>query len=184
MTQMLSRIWRRKWTRREERPCYAAVAEVYRISKYILDALPSKLQKRFLHSVQNCPDHFLTIVHSDFVPSNIFSDGKIIAVIDFGIAEWTAMSPYWDIAVFTIYLERESQFRMKSSLKWLPFLRTRLLSHFFESYGEVYGANTKVWKVCCASRHFALLSAVVKSNSPDRRLLWHIRQMENYLEPG
>ncbi|NKB57656.1 MAG: phosphotransferase [Alphaproteobacteria bacterium] len=151
--------------------------------KYILDALPSGLRNRFLESVRGCPDHFLTTVHSDFAPPNIFSDGEKISVIDFGVAEWTAMSPYWDIATFVIYLTRENQFRMKSPLKWLPFLRARVLSNFFEAYGDVYGADPKVWRICCASRHFALLSALVESNTADRRFSWHIDQMQKMLEP-
>lgn len=157
------------------------------LSRYVkqrekyLRLLPKGLGEKLVEAVGNCPDHIVTIVHSDFSPHNILSDGKSLSVIDFGINEWTRMSPYWDIATLSIALERIFLFGLRNPLRWIPPLRNQVVSRFTDSSTDVYPDDPRVWRACCATRHFALWGGIVDSNTYDPRLSWHLKRLEEYL---
>jgi hypothetical protein len=149
--------------------------------KYIFNLFPTTLQKSFLDTVECCPDHIVSPIHSDFSPENILSNGKKISVIDFGVEEWVEMSPYWDIATFIIAIERDFFFRYKSPLRWIPILRRHLLEKFSKAYGGDTPRNLAVWRICYAARHFALLSSKADSPITDPIRIWHIAEIEKML---
>ena len=146
-----------------------------------LEVLPERLGEKLVDMVGNCPDHTVTIVHSDFSPHNILSNGENLSVIDFGINEWTEMSPYWDIATLSIALERIFRFAFRNPLRWMPPLRKQVVSRFTNSYGDVYPDNPYVWHACCATRHFALLGGIIDSSINDPRIAWHMKRLEECL---
>ncbi len=46
----------------------------------------------------------VVVTHGDYSASNLLWDGRGLAIIDFGISEWTEMSPFWDVATFLVTL--------------------------------------------------------------------------------
>jgi hypothetical protein len=78
-----------------------------------------------------------------------------VGVIDYGVSEWTEMSPHWDTITFVTMLERFSLFSLRSALFWYrPFLH-RLKRGFLQAYGSSIPAGRRSVQACLAVRHFA-----------------------------
>lgn len=168
-----------------QKTAYGSIAEP--LSRYVnirsegLKEFESDLRDSFLRAVNSCPDDIIAPAHSDYSPQNILSDGKTLSVIDFGISEWTHMSPCWDIATIQIALERDFLFRYRNPLRWLPTARKKLIEVFNDAYGPHPQYNPESWAACVATRHFTQFCGIISRDRRDPRLDWHVECMKKAL---
>ncbi|WP_162913360.1 phosphotransferase [Rhodospirillaceae bacterium SYSU D60014] len=148
-----------------------------------LDHLPALCRQRLLGLVESDLVDDIVVTHSDFSPGNILSDGRTLCVIDFGIKEWTEMSPWWDVVTILTALDRYFLFRRTCPVYWIRPLLSRLKSTFWTAYSSRPPHDQRSFLACAAVRHFSFagdLSPKALDGSPRSR--WHLAQLEQILD--
>lgn len=135
---------------------------------------------RLVQAVTSATETRLVTTHCDFSLQNILTDGRHIAVVDYGIREWTKMSPYWDVATFILDLESQARFRLKSPLHWLSSLRRRLTSSFLSAYCGPHDSSDPEWLLCAAVRYFSLFAGTIDRHGA--RATWYQSRLAGCLD--
>jgi serine/threonine protein kinase len=148
-----------------------------------LDQLPSDTRQRLLRLIQRRLVDDIAVVHGDFSPANILSDGRTICVIDFGISEWTQMSVWWDVATLLVGLDRYFLFRKSGPLYWIRPLLTKMKATFLRAYSRstLQECDNEALLVCMAVRHFTFAAGRSTISRADARDQWHLVQLERLL---
>ena len=148
-----------------------------------LDRLSPDSRRKLLRLVGGDIIDNVVVTHSDFSPGNILSNGRALCVVDFGIAEWTEMSPWWDVVTLLISLDRYFLFRRLTPLYWVRPLIARLKDRFRAAYEQAPPEDHRPVLACAAVRHFSFAgnwTADALRNDPRAR--WHAEQLERILD--
>ena len=145
-------------------------------------ALPAEPRRKLERLLSDDIRDETVVVHGDFSPQNILTDGDTLCVIDFGIREWRRMSPWWDVLTLTAILERHLLFDNGAFGAWLRPSLPRLRKAFLEAYGAAPDERAPAVRACRAVRHFSLMGTVASGSfGRSRRSLWHLRRLSNIL---
>jgi hypothetical protein len=140
-------------------------------------ALPPLVRSAFERLLAEDIIDDLVVTHSDFTPGNILTDGAKACIIDFGVREWTELSPWWDLATLDVVLERFFRCDKAVTGFWLKPLFPRIRAAFFEAYGASADKVCRSRAICTAARHLSL-GGKARAES---RYRWHIRHITNVL---
>lgn len=136
--------------------------------------LPEELRFDLLSAIEKPWLVKCSLSHGDFTSQNILINENSLCVIDFGVREWNAMMPEWDLASFLIGIRRSSMFSPLSVLRWLPYLMKECSSAFLQAYGRE--VHQKEYLLACALRHFTYFpdtDSLRVAMDWDRRSKWH-----------
>ena len=146
-----------------------------------LALLASEFRRRLCMLVGDGFEDEVVVTHGDYSASNLLWDGRGLAIIDFGISEWTEMSPFWDVATFLVTLDRYTLFSPRTTLFWFRPLLTKLKRSFLAGYGRDLPNSERAAQACLAVRHFSSAFTAGPIQAGDRRARWHLSQLEHIL---
>ena len=142
----------------------------------LLEYLPNDLSRQVESLAKTHISRNRVIIHGDYSPHNVFFDRRRICVIDFGINEWTAMSPAWDLATMTTSLERNLRFSWRSPLRWSPQRIKKIIEIFLRNYGGDFDRSSYILaSVLC---HLVGLGEERQGNLIAD---WHLRELARNL---
>lgn len=147
-----------------------------------LTLLTDRDRSRISQLVEGTGVSALCIPHGDFTPPNVLWSPQHLTILDFGVAEWSQMSPFWDCASFEIGLHRSLRFSVKGMGSWSPAIVDAAIEAFRNGYGES-AAESKARLACFAVRHLVLYGGDTRrGHAYRRRALWHRREMQRALD--
>lgn len=119
--------------------------------------------------------------HGDFTPPNVLWSLQQLTVLDFGVSEWSQMSPWWDCVSFEAGLHRALRFSPKGIGSWEPGIVDAAIMAFRHGYGEPV-TESPARQACLAIRHLVLYAGdVCRGHAYRRRALWHRCEMQRAL---
>lgn len=131
--------------------------------------------------IQSLEPEVTCVVHGDFTPPNLlWAPGKL-TVIDFGLAEWERMTPWWDYVAMRIGLASALRFSMRSPGRWLPSISRMAAQAFSDGYGDS-GAGSRARLACLAVRHLVLhANDLCNGRAYRKRAQWHKMELQKAL---
>jgi hypothetical protein len=145
-------------------------------------ALPKSIRAPFERLLAREIVDDLVVTHGDFTPGNILIDHAKVCAIDFGVREWTELSPWWDVVTLDVVLERFFRCDKAFTAFWLRPFFPRLRAAFFEGYGASFHENSEARAICTAARHLSLAGVpAARPAGLALRYRWHLRRMAEAL---
>ena len=138
----------------------------------LLEYLPGDLGRQLESWAKTHIIRTRAIIHGDYSPHNVLIDRRRICVIDFGIEEWTEMSPVWDLATMTTSLEKNLRFSWRSPFRWSQKRIKKIIEVFLKSYGCDIDRNS--YGLGCALCH---LVAFGEERQGSPTAIWHLREL-------
>lgn len=132
--------------------------------------------------IQSLEPEATCVVHGDFTPPNLlWAPGKL-TVIDFGVAEWERMTPWWDYVAMQVGLVSALRFSIKSPGRWFPSIAQMATQAFSDGYGAAETSSRRTRLACLAVRHLVLHTEdMSKGRTYRRRAQWHRLELQNAL---
>ncbi len=124
------------------------------------------------------------VAHADYTPLNVMWSPGRIAVIDFGLPEFSRVTPCWDYVSMQLGLISMLRYAPKSPGWWIPGIASMAVNAFRAGYGDVAG-SVGALRACLAIRHLVHYAAD-RRNGPRywRRARWHRQALARAIDPS
>lgn len=143
-----------------------------------LALVDDRTRNRIIELAEGLEPGTLCTPHGDFTPPNILWSTRQLTILDFGVSEWSQMSPWWDCVSFEVGLHRALRFSPKGIGSWVPGIVDASVAGFRRGYGEPV-AEAPARQACLAIRHLVLYAGDTRRGPAyQRRALWHYREMQ------
>lgn len=156
--------------------------EYIRNRQELLVSIDKNTESRLNRMISQTGTGRVNAIHGDFTPFNVMWSGQRLTVFDFGISEWSVMSPWWDAICMDIGVRRELEFSFLSLGKLNPKIIDGAVEQFWSGYSNTE-KNSVARHVCIALRHLVLYKAdIVRGRKFYKRAKWHYNGFANALD--